>query len=234
MRRSFGLFLVTCWVACGPASAGEGSKSCEERCQVLAELCQQETEACKKECRADNASKTTASIGAVDQCVADAKTCDDAKACKQKLEDRPDPPAPTPTPTPNPVEPGGRQRTAALAICSKLVGCGMPADRRSECVTFLGGSLTFMYVVDTALFSSCLQGKSCDQLEANPEGVAKECLHLDEQGIVCQGDALTVCNDQGNCMTLDCPHVCQAIAGGSYAHCGLDSDDGHDKCFCSL
>jgi hypothetical protein len=124
---------------------------------------------------------------------------------------------------------GSAASATAVALCDKLVDCGMPSSDRGQCEA--GIDAAFPYVVDADAVAACASKLPCQQLKDQPEESIKTCLDLNIGSFECRGDSLHYCNNKGTCVDLSCKEVCANVAGGTYDHCGM-GDDGHEVCYC--
>ena len=125
---------------------------------------------------------------------------------------------------------GSRSRTAARAICDKMVACGIPEGSDRQCILDFEDQLT--YIIDVDYFVDCLDQTSCATLAADAVGAMQYCLNLDYSSFYCNGDYLEYCDQDGYCTGESCHDVC-GDSGGYYDYCGYSSTYSHDVCFCS-
>ena len=130
---------------------------------------------------------------------------------------------------------GGIDATRFIsAYCERMTGCGL-LPGVDEAVCRQAAELVANVLIAPDDVATCLEGKSCPELEADTSGVVEACLDVDESSAQCL-DATTFryCNRSGQCREIDCNGFCRSVLPTGTGRCDTTVTGSYILCRCEM
>ena len=127
---------------------------------------------------------------------------------------------------------------AAKGLCQLAVNCGViTAAEVNQCAAMEDIRAWTTYVVDAETFTACMRTSGCDWVNDENADQILACMRLVDSSFACNAtqEELHYCNEDSNCVDINCVEACQYAYSTSNASCGMHPDDDtHEKCLCYL